>query len=253
MRIKKARTISFGMRANILLKQHLKYWHLHVKRLNHYKHLLKNSLITNKVKVKKKCLVKWIKDLNKLKKVEEFIMMNRGKCKEMAFKEFKGVLLRKCMWKKLCLQFNSLRMKSYAKKTFISLNQHIERKRKKLVNIELAEGYLAKKLKHKTLKGLYAITNPLEETTEIITRNQIRKLRKKNMKHHFLQVWKSRAQGPIRKVKAASILSHKLERLFLDIWFTKYRNEVSFFNSLNERVKTAKDSLLVHVIPLIII
>lgn len=247
MMLRRARKTSLGMRANTLLRQHLKYWNLHTKKMNKEKESIHNFVKNGEAKVKKRHLEEWIKSFKKLEKANEYAENRDRFFKAKMFKLLKDALLRRCGWKKLCLQLKSSRMKQYAKKVLTAFKNNIHSNKKKATIIEQIKERLLKTTLYKTLRGWHSIANPSEDTLETAFKKRMKTVRKKNAKWHCMQVWKSKAQGAMRKAKAAIRFMASFKKVFASIWLAKYKSEVSFFNTLDERVACGKDLLLVHV------
>ena len=65
--------------------------------------------------------------------------------------------------------------------------------------------------------------------------------RKKGLKTHAFTVWKSKAQKPMQRAKAALTLSKGLQKIMTQIAWNKYRSEVGFFKEIEARVALGRE------------
>ncbi len=102
---------------------------------------------------------------------------------------------------------------------------------------------LRRSLLRKSFAGLRKLIEPGNSTialAESKAKQQIRIARKRLVKTHTFSVWKGRSLRRMQRAKSTVLMARGLQRLILQLWFARYRNETSFFRELDARVQQGK-------------
>jgi len=199
--------------------------------------------------IKKQCICLWInehnKELNRLNLLREHTI----KYKKKILINFKEYLLKCTNWKRISNNIKKHKEEKLRLKTFEGLVDRLNYVKDKAKKVKKSQVKASNTLGLKVMNTLHKMIEfrfGSEEAIAYNIRKQVRTFRKHKVKHHMLQVWKSKAQVAMRRAKAATMFTKQFKKIFLNIWFSKYRTETQFLKYLHSLINTSTFYINVH-------